>query len=145
MLQEIAKKDKLWRLYAFNLCKCKHLADDIVQDTYLRLLRNPRDKMTDSFIRFAIKSVWLNHLKTKKRNISLEQMYYIESKENTFEADDAEQTMLERYDRLEWHQKELIAEIYDRSLREIETKYPLINYAFAFRQIKEARELILKK
>jgi len=35
-------------------------------------------------------------------------------------------------------------ESYDRSLRDIEKIYPLINYGYAYRQIKEARETILK-
>ena len=91
-----------------------------------------------------IKSVYFNHLKTRKKQISAEQLYFIDSKENTFEPDDMEQTILNRYEKLDWKAKELLAEIYDRSLREIEQLYPLINYAYAFRQIKEARVKVLK-
>ena len=145
MLQELAKKDKLWREIAYKFCGCKSLADDITQEMYLRFLRNPKEKITEYYVVLTIKSVWLNYLKTKKRDISTEKLYYISSKESNFEPTDEEQDILDRYELLDWKQKELLAEIYDRSLREIENIYPLINYAFAFREIKKARDFILDK
>ena len=145
MLEELAKNDKLWRKHAYRFCKCKHLADEIVQDMYLRFHRNPKDNITEYYVVLVIKSVWMNHIKTKKREVSTEQLYYIESKESTFEADDEQQMILDNYKKLDWYQKELLAEIYDRSLREIEAIYPFINYAFAYRQIKEAKQILLDR
>ena len=37
MLNEICKKDKYWRTIAFAICKDKDLADDLVQDMYVKL------------------------------------------------------------------------------------------------------------
>ena len=145
MLEIISKKDKEWRDYAFKICKCKTLADDIVQEMYLRLHRKPKEYLTDYYVILLIRSVYSNYLKTKRQNISLESFHYIDSKERIFEPDDLEQTILNRYNKLDWKQRELLSEIYDRSLREIEEMYPLIHYAYAFREIKKAREQILDK
>lgn len=144
MLEEISKKDKQWRDYALRLCGCKQLADDIVQETYLRIYRNPKSTINDYYMCLLIKSVYYNMLKVKKREISIEKLYYVNSNENTFEPDDLEKEILDRYEKLDWKEKELLAEIYDRSLKEIERLYPMINYAYAFRQIKHARQKVLK-
>ena len=37
MLLELSKKDKKWRHIALKLCGNKDLADDIVQEMYLKL------------------------------------------------------------------------------------------------------------
>jgi len=145
VLLEIVKKDKLWRQHAFRFCKDKHLADDIVQEMYLRMHRNPKERLTEYYVVLTIKSVWLNYIKTRKKDISTEQIYYLESKESIFEPDDEQQRLLDEFKKLDWVKRELLSEVYDRSLREIEEIYPLVNYGYAYREIKKAREQILDK
>ena len=145
MLKEISKQDKRWREHAFMLCKCRHLADDIVQEMYLRMYRNPKEQANDNYILLVIKSVWMNYLKTKKMQSSTDDLYYIKSVDNTFEPDDEQQELLDKIKKLDWVKQELLIEIYDRSLREIEEIYPLVNYAYAFREIKKAKSIILDK
>lgn len=143
MLEELSKKDKLWRRIAFAICKNRQLADDIVQEMYLRFHRNPKDSATDFYVVLVIKSVFKNYLVTLKETSELN--IYIESNESFFEPNDEEQEILDRFEALDcWRQKELLMESYDRSLREINKTYPLINYGYAYRQIKEAREQILQ-
>lgn len=143
MLEELAKKDQLWRVIALKICKDRQLADDIVQEMYMRFHRNPKEKLYDSYVVQVLKSVFLNHIKTEKKEASINGLYYLECKNKTFEPSDEELELLNKFDELNWRQKELIAESYDRSLREIEVIYPMINYGYAFRQIKEGRETVL--
>ena len=37
ILAELAKKDAQWRKMAFQICKDKDLADELVQEMYLKL------------------------------------------------------------------------------------------------------------
>jgi len=62
-----------------------------------------------------------------------------------FEIDDNDLEILNRYNDLDWKQRELIDMSYDKSLRQIEKELPLINYGYVYRQIKQGREEILKK
>jgi len=145
MLEALAQKDKLWRQIALGICKDTQLADDMVQEMYLRVYRNPKETMTDFYITLLLKSLFLNYIRDKKEEMSINNLYYLECKNRQFEPNDEEQMILERFDKLDWRQQELIAESYDRSLREIEVIYPMINYGYAYRQIKEAREKILDR
>jgi DNA-directed RNA polymerase specialized sigma24 family protein len=140
MLQELSKKDKLWRNIAFNICKNKFLADEIVQEMYLRFHRNPKDEVNDYYVALVLKSVYLNMLK-EKTNASINSFHYIEDTNIDFEPNDKEQAILDEIDNLTWTQKELLAEVYDRSYREIESIYN-INYGYSYLQIKKAKEKV---
>ena len=37
ILKELSSNDKKWRKIAYGICKDKQLADDLVQDAYLKL------------------------------------------------------------------------------------------------------------
>ena len=143
MLQELSKKDKLWRNIAFNICKNKFLADEIVQEMYLRFHRNPKDEVNDYYVALVLKSVYLNMLK-EKTNASINIFHYIEDTNIDFEPNDKEQAILDEIDNLTWTQKELLAEVYDRSYREIESIYN-INYGYSYLQIKKAKEKVWQR
>jgi len=143
MLQELSKKDKLWRNIAFNICKNNFLADEIVQEMYLRFHRNPKDEVNDYYVALVLKSVYLNMLK-EKTNASINSFHYIEDKSNDFEPNDKEQAILDEIENLTWTQKELLAEVYDRSYREIESIYN-INYGYSYLQVKKAKDKVWQK
>lgn len=142
MLEELSKKDKLWRKIAFNICGDKMLADDLVQEMYLRFHRNPKDKVNDFYVGLVIRSVFLNGLKEQKP-VSLSNFHYIEDTNSNFEPDDEEYEILLRANEITWVQRELLKEVYDRSYREIEEIYK-INYGYVYRKVQQAREQILK-
>ena len=141
MLEELSKHDKLWRKIAYNLCKDSMLADDIVQEMYLRFHRNPKDTFTKSYVAFAISSVYFNYLK-KRKDVSLAEFYYIECHNKPFEPNDEEQKILNRLEEIEWWKLELIDESYDRSYREIGKLFN-INYGFVSKSIINATKEIL--
>lgn len=146
MLSELCKKDKKWRAIAFKLCKDKQLADDIVQEMYLKSLRYDKP-LNDTYIYFIIKSIFLDicRKKTTHPTISIENLHFLKDNTNLFELDDNDLEILNRFEELDWKQKELIELSYDKSLRQIEKEYPLINYGYVYQQIKKGRDKILKK
>jgi len=66
MLEELCKRDKEWRKMAFHFCKSKELADDIVQDMYLKF-SNYNKPINDHYIFFALKTIFLDYLRIDKR------------------------------------------------------------------------------
>jgi len=66
MLDELCKRDKEWRKMAFHFCKSKDLADDIVQDMYIKFA-NYNKPINDHYIFFALKTIFLDYLRIEKR------------------------------------------------------------------------------
>ncbi len=132
MLDILAKKDTQWRKIAFNICKDKYLADDLVNDMYLALANNEKAS-NDFYVIIVIRNLFLHHTKTKKE-VNIEDIVITESI-NNFEINDEQ---LETLTNLKWWEKELLELSFDYSLRELEKKYN-INYAFIHRTIKRIR------
>jgi DNA-directed RNA polymerase specialized sigma24 family protein len=132
VLDILAKKDTQWRKIAFNICKDKYLADDLVNDMYLALANNEKAS-NDFYVIIVIRNLFLHHTKTKKE-VNIEDIVITESI-NNFEINDEQ---LETLTNLKWWEKELLELSFDYSLRELEKKYN-INYAFIHRTIKRIR------
>ncbi len=142
MLEQLSKKDKQWRQVAFSICKDKTLTDDLVQDMYLKAIKYNKP-LNDAYIYFIIRSLFLDHCRKKHNKVSIEELYYLRDKVSTFEVNDTELQILKRYELLDWKQQQLIEESYDKSLRQIEKDFPLINYAYAYRQIQSGIKEVL--
>lgn len=132
MLEELAKKDKYWRGVAFNICKDKSLADDLVNDMYLKLCDSEK-QINDFYVIIVIRNLFIDHTK-QRRLIPIDSLYNLSDKE-TFEIDDNDKDLI---DSLKWWERELIEMSYDNSLRELATKLN-INYGFIHRVIKKAK------
>ncbi len=137
MLHELAKKDKYWRKVAFNICKDKFLADDLVNDMYLALA-NCNKEINDFYVIVVIKNLFLYHIKQNKM-IDLELVK--EPITEIFEIDDNEKEIL---DSLKWWEVELIEMNQQYSLREMQQQLN-INYAFIYRTIKKIKDGKKKK
>lgn len=141
MLDKLCKQDARWRNVAFVICKDKDLADDLVQEMYIRVINSGYTKTNSTLIYRIITNLFINYCRDKKE-CRLSEEYYLSSNDSRFEPDDQEQEMLDKIKELEWQKQELLAESYDRSLREIEAEYN-INYAYTHRQLKETRKIVL--
>jgi hypothetical protein len=137
VLHELAKKDKYWRKVAFNICKDKFLADDLVNDMYLALA-NCNKEINDFYVIVVIKNLFLYHIKQNKM-IDLELVK--EPITEIFEIDDNEKEIL---DSLKWWEVELIEMNQQYSLREMQQQLN-INYAFIYRTIKKIKDGKKKK
>ena len=140
LLRKLAKEDSRWRVVAFKLCGSKELADDLVQDMYLKCANY--EDVNSGFVYKVLRNLFLAHVK-KKQNVRIEELHYLEYKESTFEPSDYEQDILNKFDELYWTDQDLIRERYDRSLRQIQEAYPMIHFCYAHRQITKSIKEIL--
>lgn len=140
-LDEIAKKDGYWREAALKICGDKNVADDVVQEMYLRKYRNDKGKeWNDSYVLATLKSVYMNGVLSQKYYPKEE--IYLGTTDETFEPDDQQQKLLDKVAGLPFAQRELLELTYDYSLREIEKRFG-VSYIYAFRQAKKARQTVL--
>lgn len=142
ILNEIVKKQHKWVAYAFSLSKDKELANDIVQDMYLKVFKI--DKQVDnSYIYKVIRNIFFD-IKSKKKEFSVDVSYfdYLEE-EGVFEIDDKGKKLLNKFENLEEYHKFLIVEKDQKSLRQI-AKELGVNYGHIYREIKKAREKLFK-
>jgi DNA-directed RNA polymerase specialized sigma24 family protein len=83
MLKELAKKDAQWRKMAFQICKDKDLADELVQEMYLKLYQNT-NLIKEGYIYTVLRNLFYDYTKTQKdiivdfSNIEIEDTEYIE-------------------------------------------------------------------
>lgn len=154
-LEELAKKDKLWREIAFNLCRSKYEADEIVQEFYIRRIDNEEgksrsgrrngkvntDKWNDYYCAMVLRSIFLNRKKVKKNEIPTDEIRAGKT-DQTFEPNDYEFSILEKTKELTFNQRELLELSYDYSFRGIEERFG-VSYIYAYRETKKAREILL--
>lgn len=142
MLNKLAKKDKLWRQIACKICGDKFLADDLVNEMYLRRFDNDRGQpTTDYYIVCTMKSIYLNMKQTNKL-IAVADLAGPDVEQEAFEPDDKQQELIDKANRLPYTKRELLELNYDNSLRDIEKKFG-VNYTYCHRHINEARKQIL--
>jgi DNA-directed RNA polymerase specialized sigma24 family protein len=83
MLEELAKKDAQWRKMAFQICKDKDLADELVQEMYLKLYENT-NLIKDGYIYTVLRNLFYDYAKQQKdiivdfSNIEIEDTEYVE-------------------------------------------------------------------
>ena len=65
MLEELAKKDAQWRKMAFQICKDKDLADELVQEMYLKLYQNT-NLIKDGYIYTVLRNLFYDYAKQQK-------------------------------------------------------------------------------
>lgn len=141
MSDKIADNYEHWKNEAFKLCGNEDLAGDIIQDVWIKL--HAKEDLKDYYVFKTIKSVFIDHCRKKKED-SLSDAMYLASKDEAFEPDDYELGVLERYKGLDWVTQSLIQESYYLSLRQIEAKYPMINYKYAHDRISSGVKQVLK-
>ena len=129
MLEELCKRDKDWRRMAFHICKSKDIADDIVQDMYIKF-SNYNKSLNEYYIFFALKSIFLDYLRKEKTKVELNENL-CNFDEYDFEQDKIKELALEKVKQLPYFEKELLTvtqEISQRQLaRETDISFIVIN------------------
>ena len=143
-LLNASKKDKKWRMYALKLTGEKDEANEVVQEMYIKLSK-VKNEVNDSYIFMMINSVFLDRKKKKKRLISLDDdcISFIENKMKSDEDFEVNENQKNKIDKLPFHQKQLLIESYDKSLRQIQKEFN-INYGFVYRELKKAKKTVLE-
>lgn len=141
MSDKIADNYEHWKNEAFKLCGNEDLAGDIIQDVWIKL--HGKNVVKDGYVFKAIKSVFIDYCRKKREDINIDEIN-IASRYKPFEPDDYEIGVLNRYNNLDWVTQSLIEESYYLSLRQIEAKYPMINYKYAHDRISSGVKQVLK-
>ena len=141
MLEELAKKDKYWRQTAFYICKDNNLADDLVQEMYLKLADNKK-QINDFYVILTIKNLFIDYCRKSRKEIYYNDLSFIDLTKEDYEPDDNDKFVLDLIkNNAEWWQIELLEMSNDHSLRELEKRYN-INYGFIFRSLKKIKDKV---
>ena len=133
MLEELCKKDTQWRKIALKICKDELLADDLVQEAYLKAY-NINKQINDFYFILIIKNTFLDYLRQKK-TVSIENFYNFTTPEK-FELDDNQlKVVKECY----WVAKDLLLMSEDKSIRKIAQELN-VNYRFIYRVIEKEKK-----
>lgn len=150
MLEELSKKDKVWRNYAYKLCGNKNDADDLVQDMYLKMY-DKEVSFNESYIKCAIRWIHIDNNKTttmRNREKPVEDLFlkYFATKDKTihyFEEEQNKKELISLFNRelskLFFVERYLLLEGLEKSTRELEKKYN-IDYQKIWRYQKEAEK-----
>lgn len=129
MLEELCKRDKDWRRMAFHICKSKDIADDIVQDMYIKF-SNYNKSLNEYYIFFALKSIFLDYLRKEKTKVELNENL-CNFDEYDYDNDKIKELALLKVNELPYFEKELLTvtqEISQRQLaRETDISFIVIN------------------
>jgi hypothetical protein len=109
MIEELAKNDLKWRKIATRITNGnRSLADDIVNEMYLRRMDNDRGQpITEYYVILTMKSIYLNQ-KTTNKLICVNDLRVNEIEDEPFEIDDECKEFIDRFNQLGYKEKELI-------------------------------------
>jgi len=115
MLEKLAENHKKWVAIAYNMCKCKDKANDIVQDMYLKMYDINKD-VDDGYIYLVIRSIFIEEKRKQKEfTQDLETIEYLVNKNeyNTLKQSSAFEDLKKEcydqaYNKLEKHEKVII-------------------------------------
>jgi len=141
MIQQLALKDSFWRKTALIICKDKMLADDLVNDMYLKLY-DCKKEINDFYVIRTIRNLFLDYIK-QKNNVSIELFYNLAEINNEFCPDDYELSILNDCEKLPYLQNGLLKESYDLSVRQISKKYKYISSFTIHTELNKARKTVL--
>jgi DNA-directed RNA polymerase specialized sigma24 family protein len=142
MLEILAKRNEDWRNLAYRICGDYDLAQDLVQQMYIRL--KDYKEVNEAMVAITIKNLWTNILKKKNREVSIELFHSLEYGNENFDPDDKELEYLNRFEALPMVKQELIQESFDKSVRKIGKDFN-INYGYVHKKIHEGLKEILKE
>lgn len=143
VLNDIVKKNNQWVSYAYSISRDKHLANDIVQEMYLRVFYIKKE-INERYVMKIIKNIFFDLKKKKKNRVIFVESKYLESiaDEEGFSIDDRQKKIIDNFEKLDDYHKDLIIESYDKSLRKMQKEFG-VNYGHIYRELKKARKKIL--
>jgi len=72
ILNELSKQNNKWQAYAFKICNDIDIANDLVQEMYLKFHRNNYTKTDAGYVYWALKNLYRDTFKNKLQTISLD-------------------------------------------------------------------------
>lgn len=141
MLQTLSKNHPEWLRIALHICKDEYLAQDLVQEMYLKLHKYPPKKEINNFyIYVTIKHIYYDHLKDEQQYTDINERILTQPEDNTQQAYHHILDRLdEELDNLHWYDRQLILKRQEKSPRviQMETK---INHRHIYRNCQKTEE-----
>jgi DNA-directed RNA polymerase specialized sigma24 family protein len=72
ILNQLSKDNKKWQAYAFKICNDIDIANDLVQEMYLKFHRNSYTKNDAGYVYWALKNLYRDTFKNKLQTVSLD-------------------------------------------------------------------------
>ena len=143
MLKELSKHNNFFKSVAINICKDAQLADDLVQEMYIKIYETNSTILNPKYYAIQIiKNLFIKECNRNKPIYIEDCLLDIEDSITAFNPDDTEDEILCKAKNLNFLQLNLLKESYDKSLREIEKEFD-VRYITAHRELKKARKTIL--
>lgn len=140
ILQELSKKDSKWRAYALKITQDESLADDLVQDMYLKYHRNNNSRTDETYIYFTLLNLYRDYLRKCNTLINLDVIKEKIGEYDDYGVDEVEEVITDKLkDFNEYYAELALINADGTSVREIERLYG-VNYAKAWREIKIIKE-----
>lgn len=123
MLEKLAENNKKWLQIAYNLCRCKESANDIVQDMYIKMFELNKE-VDDAYIYFVIRSIFIESKRKQKEyvhdSINIDKIRTLNeySSETEFNSELKKQCLDNAYKKLDKHEKVIIHFSSNMGLRE---------------------------
>ena len=127
----LTDNDKIWQHYALQICQDEHIAKDLVQEMYLKLLHH--ESLSKRYVYLTMLNDFRNRCNKKKHEISVDDFKYFEN------IPDDEETLQMRFELIDllnnnlgWFHREVLYHTHNGSLREAEKEtgvyYGVLNY-----------------
>ena len=150
MLEELSKRDNEWRRMALSICGNKMLADDLVQQMYLRVHKQGKEwkeveLKVEFYVWIILRNSFYSHVKESKKTLSLESV-----KEISFEQNQDKKELFRFFskelDNLRFLHKEILLQNIgeSKSMRKISKEHN-INLMEVFYTCKIAKQLLQDK
>jgi len=151
MLIEVSKKDKIWRKIAFKICKDKDLADDLVQEMYLKISSFTKLENTEIHITTIIKNLFIDYTRNPNYIFNINSKDAFNSKMSDLELafnkqieverdfNETEQKLLKASNNLKFYELELLYMSGQESLRDLGKRYN-IKYGTIHKIVKKSKE-----
>ena len=143
IINSISKKDAKWRQIAFNICKNKDDADDLVQEMYLRLYNYDVERWNYSFIILVLWNLFKDSKKSKYKTTEYLDEYETVTNNEKFSFNDRELFILSQVSKLSDDERKLLELNYDLSTCKIANNLDICRIGLHRKMIK-IRKKVLK-
>lgn len=110
VIEHISKKDKEWRQMAYNICKCRTLADDLTNDMYIKInkyYKKAPETIKDFYIYRTIRSLYMNYLRKNPENIPIHEAEEVDPEGNDIHIGERNEMKLleDHYTNIEYYEQ----------------------------------------
>lgn len=137
MLTKLSLRDKEWREMAFKICHCKTIADDLVNDMYIRIMN--KDNFNEAYIFKTLRGIYLDYLKDNKNIVSLTDFHYL--KEDVTDTTNERFELLEILKDVSFFEREVLLQTHEKSLRKCEEDTGVSYQVFHYQKNKALKKL----